>query len=318
MAHIFTLFLIIATCSSGAFWCINFLQRVRIKNVKNVGNYYKNIEKVNEHVPIGFVASVASLFPVLFVVLVVRSFIFEPFQIPSGSMMPTLLIGDFILVKKYAYGIKNPITQDTLMDTGHPRRGDIVVFKYPQDQSKDYIKRVIGLPGDLVTYNFCSKVLSVQTECLDKQNCKRFLEVTYSAISKNNTKSVVDATNNENSNSNVVQNVREPSLDDLHTVIRTETLGDSKHRILLITGEGCVIGNGKKKNTAQQTMTWLVPEKMYFVMGDNRDNSADSRYWGFVPEHNLVGQAIAVWMSLDKKEGQWPTGLRLSHIGSIH
>ncbi|VFP82826.1 signal peptidase I [Candidatus Erwinia haradaeae] len=318
MAYTFTLFLIIATISSGVLWCISVLQRVRMQRLQNIDHYSTKIKRTKKNTLIGWIDNIASLFPVFFLVLLVRSFIYEPFQIPSGSMMPTLLIGDFILVKKYAYGIKNPITQNTWISTGRPKRGDVVVFKYPHDQSQDYIKRVIGLPGDVVTYNPCKKTLSVQPACIDQKNCQNLLAVTYSDASQHDKQVFIDSIDKDISNSFDAQIFKDPRIGDPYLVIRTETLGDVKHQILLMIGERYVSEDCNQQTIKQKTITWLVPENMYFMMGDNRDNSSDSRYWGFVPEHNLVGQAIAVWMSLDKKQGQWPTGWRLNHLGSIH
>jgi len=262
----------------------------------------------------GWIETCASIFPVLLVVFVVRSFIYEPFQIPSGSMMPTLLVGDFILVEKFAYGIKDPITQTTLIPTGHPQRGDVVVFKYPLDPTLDYIKRAIGLPGDRVSYDPLSKTVTVHPGCGNSPTCSSALPVTYSEMSPSDFVQTFDSTGNGESSSGFLEVAPDQSVDDgIRLALRIETLGDVSHRILTVPGQQDQINL-----YYQQRMEWVVPEGQYFMMGDNRDDSADSRYWGFVPEKNLVGKATAIWMSFEKQEGKWPTGVRLSRIGGIH
>ncbi len=171
MANMFALILVIATVVTGLLWCLDkfiFAPKRRESQAAAqaaTGDQLdkKTLKKVGPKP--GWLETGASIFPVLAIVLVVRSFIYEPFQIPSGSMMPTLLIGDFILVEKFAYGIKDPIYQKTLIETGHPKRGDIVVFKYPQDPRLDYIKRAVGLPGDKVTYDPIAKQVTIQPGC---------------------------------------------------------------------------------------------------------------------------------------------------------
>lgn len=161
----------IATLVTGVLWCLDkfiFAPKRRERQAAAqaaTGEQLdkKTLKKVGPKP--GWLETGASVFPVLAIVLVVRSFIYEPFQIPSGSMMPTLLIGDFILVEKFAYGIKDPIYQKTLIETGHPKRGDIVVFKYPEDPRLDYIKRAVGLPGDKVTYDPVAKQVTIQPGC---------------------------------------------------------------------------------------------------------------------------------------------------------
>lgn len=168
MANMFALITVIATTVTGLLWCLDkfiFAPKRRERQAAaqaatGDGIDAKTLKKVGPKP--GWLETGASVFPVLAIVLVVRSFIYEPFQIPSGSMMPTLLIGDFILVEKFAYGIKDPIYQKTLIETGHPKRGDIVVFKYPEDPRTDYIKRAVGLPGDKVTYDPVAKEVTVQ------------------------------------------------------------------------------------------------------------------------------------------------------------
>jgi len=178
MANMFALILVIATLVTGLLWCLDkfiFAPKRRERQAAaqaatGDGLDAKTLKKVGPKP--GWLETGASVFPVLAIVLVVRSFIYEPFQIPSGSMMPTLLIGDFILVEKFAYGIKDPIYQKTLIETGHPKRGDIVVFKYPEDPRLDYIKRAVGLPGDKVTYDPVSKEVTVQPGCSSARHVK--------------------------------------------------------------------------------------------------------------------------------------------------
>ncbi|OOH91081.1 signal peptidase I [Pasteurellaceae bacterium 15-036681] len=226
----------------------------------------------------------ASLFGVLFFVTVLRSFIFEPFQIPSGSMEPTLRIGDFLVVNKYGYGIKDPIWQNTLVEVGHPERGDIVVFKAPQQPHIDYIKRVVGVGGDKIKYDFRTQELTV-THADGKEMVYKY----------------------EGAKPNP-----EYFYHGEMQVERTE-IGDVTHQILnnpqpfnyepyFFKQEGMPAGE------------WVVPQGHYFMMGDNRDNSEDSRFWGFVPEQNLVGKATFIWLSLDKKANEFPSGLRFERM----
>jgi signal peptidase I len=196
-----------------------------------------------------------SLFPVLLIVLVLRSFVVEPFRIPSGSMYPTLHIGDFILVNKASYGIKLPVVYTKVIDTGAPERGDVVVFRYPVEPDKDYIKRVIGLPGDRISY--INKTLMINGELVKQQSVGRY----------------------ETSGSGAVLNGALELSEDLLGI---------QHNILI-----------DKDRPASDLIEAVVPEGHYFMVGDNRDHSYDSRYWGFVPEENLKGKAFFIWMHFD-------------------
>jgi signal peptidase I len=195
-----------------------------------------------------------SFFPVILIVFLIRSFIVEPFKIPSGSMMPTLLAGDFILVNKFTYGLRVPILNNTFIDVGQPKRGDVIVFHYPPDPSIDYIKRVVGVPGDKIAYR--DKQLYVNGEKLDVQ--------------------FVDDYQYVGSGLNMVYAKR-----------YKEKLGERPHDILI------------EEDTIVIDAEVEVPEGHYFAMGDNRDNSRDSRVWGFVPENNLVGKAFFIWWNFD-------------------
>lgn len=240
----FEFMLVVATLASGAIWG-GYLLWQRAGKVPD--------ERVAAKEPL-LVEYAHSFFPVLFVVLVLRSFVVEPFRIPSGSMMPTLLIGDFILVNKFAYGIRLPVLGTKVVEVGEPRRGDIVVFKFPQDPSVDYIKRIIGLPGDRIAYY--NKTLYVNGQAIAQTRLGQFQGAGQGA-------SMTGA------------------------ALMSEDLTGVTHDILIREGQPSVQGE------------FLVPEGNFFVMGDNRDNSNDSRYWGTVPEANLVGKAFLIWMNWD-------------------
>ena len=195
-----------------------------------------------------------SFFPVILAVLLLRSFLVEPFRIPSGSMMPTLLVGDFILVNKFAYGIRLPVLNKKIVAIDEPERGDVVVFRYPKNPSVDYIKRVVGLPGDKVGYY--NKIVYINGEPSGQVPAGVY-------VGKGSGVSMSGASE------------------------RREQLGDIQHDILVMPRTPGLEGE------------YIVGEDEYFVMGDNRDNSNDSRYWGTVPEANLVGKAFRIWMNWD-------------------
>ncbi|ELY5848800.1 signal peptidase I [Cronobacter turicensis] len=321
MANMFALILVIATLVTGILWCVDkfiFAPKRRERAALAATDAQDaGVSKKAGPKP-GWLETGASVFPVLAVVLVVRSFIYEPFQIPSGSMMPTLLIGDFILVEKFAYGIKDPIYQKTLIETGHPKRGDIAVFKYPGDPRLDYIKRVVGLPGDKVSYDPVAKEVTVQPNCSSGQACANALPITYSNVEPSDFVQTFGRQSGGEASSGFFQVPKNERKDGgIRLTERKETLGDVTHRILTVPIAQDQVGIYYRQQ-GQQTGTWIVPPGHYFMMGDNRDNSADSRYWGFVPEANLVGKATAIWMSFEKQEGEWPTGVRLNRIGGIH
>lgn len=218
-----------------------------------------------------------SFFPIFLIVLLLRAFLVEPFRIPSGSMMPTLLVGDFILVNKFAYGIRMPVTKTKLIDVDAPKRGEIAVFRYPLNARLDYIKRVVGLPGDKIRYQEKSLIINGKPAPIE----------------------VVGQYQPEGS-----------GMRALGSIEGRETLGDITHPVLVNPlapdfGPSCQF-LGYKEVT--------VPEGHYLMVGDNRDDSNDGRCWGFVPEENLVGKAFFVWFSWDWQRSGF---LAFSRIGSI-
>jgi signal peptidase I len=201
-----------------------------------------------------FVVEVKSYFVIIAVIFGLRSFVVEPFQIPSGSMLPTLKVGDFILVNKFDYGLRLPVLNTTIIPTTEPKRGDVVVFKYPLDPSLNYIKRLVGLPGDQIRYQ--NKVLTVNGEPVSKEFLAKL------PVSLNPNQEPVD--------------------------VFSEHLGKAQHEIY------------NSYRFTPHEGEWTVPAGHYFVMGDNRDNSADSRFWGFVPDENMKGRAFYVWLHWDQ------------------
>ncbi|WP_153099833.1 signal peptidase I [Paraburkholderia hayleyella] len=220
----------------------------------------------------------ASFFPVILVVFLVRSFVVEPFKIPSGSMIPTLQVGDFILVNKYDYGLRLPIL-NTKVTEGRPlERGDVVVFRFPKDESVDFIKRVIGLPGDVVAYQ--DKKLSINGKPVAETPLSDYFDDERLNYAK---RFEEDLDGRKNA---ILNNAAVPPF-----IVGAENFPGR---------DNCTYND--------RGVTCKVPAGSYFMMGDNRDNSLDSRYWGFVPDKNIVGRAFFIWMNF----GQ------MKRIGSFH
>lgn len=207
-----------------------------------------------------------SFFPVFLLVLVIRSFLVQPFQVPSGSLEPTVLPGDFIVVNQFAYGLRLPVLRTKVYSIGEPKRGDIALFYYPKDNKTIYVKRVIGLPGDHIVYN--NKVLTVNGDRAWQTPLGMDLDIEANYV--------------------------------IPVQVRMETLGDVVHKVFV--KPGYKLG---------EYVDVVVPPNCYFMMGDNRDDSADSREWGCVPEKNLIGKAFGIWMSWDSDK----TWFRWNRIG---
>ena len=248
----FPLFMILILLLTGGIWLIDTL-------------FFKKKRALDAGEPT-MVEYAKSFFPVILLVFLIRSFVAEPFKIPSGSMMPTLLAGDYILVNKYTYGLRVPLVNNVFFEMSQPKRGDVIVFHYPPDPKIDYIKRIVGLPGDKIQYH--DKRLTVNG---------KLLELT-----------AEDRYDYEMEGANIISAQR-----------LQEQLGEVKHDILIHD-----IPNRYDDDTLGEKLmngeTITVPEDSYYAMGDNRDNSADSRVWGFVPDKNLVGRAFFIWFNFDK------------------
>lgn len=255
----FSLLLVVAVAVTGLIWLLDVTwwrrgRQARLATAQaGAGASFDGQTRdklVKEPWPVDYARS---FFPVLLVVLLLRSFLVEPFQIPSGSMRPTLKVGDFILVNKFTYGLRLPVVHTEIVDFGEPERGDVMVFRFPNEPSVNFIKRVVGLPGDRIRYE--DKQLYINGEPVAKEL------------------------------------VAESPADAPGELLFTEKLGEHQHEIY-----------NNPRSPGPQVRELVVPAGHYFMVGDNRDHSNDSRYWGFVPEENIVGKAFAVWM-------HWESGL---------
>lgn len=294
----FALILFILTLATGVVWCLDvfYLAKQRRARADAALAEYdaRNARLAADGVPQDtngrtalatrllrqptWVEYSGSFFPVILLVFVLRSFLFEPFKIPSSSMVPTLQIGDLILVNKFTYGIRLPVVNKKIIEVNQPQRGDVMVFKYPKDISLDYIKRVVGVPGDKVVYR--NKKLSVNGKDLAYKQLPDYLDeenLTYSKQFEENLSGV---------SHRILNDERAPSY-----VPNPDNFPQRDACTYNSEGFACT-----------------VPAGHYFMMGDNRDNSLDSRYWGFVPDQYIVGKAFFVWMNLGN----------LKRIGSFH
>ena len=283
----FALLLFVASVVTGLYWLAerfyflperqkaaavlqaNDIQRRAALAAKGIAEVDDNLQEAQHRILMQpwWLDWTAGLFPVIIAVFLLRSFLFEPFKIPSGSMIPTLLVGDLILVNKFHYGLRLPVINVKISEGNTPARGDVMVFRYPPKPSVDYIKRVVGLPGDTVAY--LNKRLTVNGQPVVTDTVPEFFDEDAMRYFKQ----------------------------------YEEHLGDKKHRVLndgdrpaFIPGAEDFMGKEACSYTVEG-VTCKVPPGHYFMMGDNRDNSMDSRYWGFVPDKNIVGKAFMVWMN---------------------
>ena len=315
MAVYFSIFLVVITILTGIVWLANkfyFAEQRQLKlldaQAQCEGDLPESVKnKILE--PNAVVDTSVQIFPVIAFVLILRSFLYEPFQIPSGSMMPTLLDGDFILVNKFNYGLRDPVARHKFFENDLPERGDVVVFKYPMNPQIDYIKRTIGLPGDRIIYR--DKSLYIKPACTPEMKACPEME-----------KVITEFVNKGEYSSGPTELFRFTSKmpNKTHDILIDNSIPAKEQAMAFCMHSGA--------NLCQQNGTardeFIVPKGHYFVMGDNRDNSLDGRFWGFVSEEHLVGEAVAIWMSFDFENTAddflptWiPTGIRFSRIGSI-
>jgi signal peptidase I len=296
----FALILFVLTIITGIIWCLDVFYlakqrraaanaaleeydarqaRLKAEGIKMAQGEREELETRLMRQPTWIEYS-GSFFPVIALVFFLRSFLYEPFKIPSESMVPTLLVGDLILVNKFTYGIRLPIINKKIVEINNPQRGDVMVFKYPVDNSTDYIKRVVGTPGDKIEYR--NKRLSINGKELSYQKQEDYLSdqrLTYSL-----------------------------QLTEDLTGVQHRILNDGNKPTYEPGGVSPMVLGNRACQYDSEGFVCTVPAGQYFMMGDNRDNSADSRYWGFVPDQNIVGKAFFVWMNFGS----------LKRIGTIH
>lgn len=281
----FALILFVLTMFTGAIWCLDTFKLAKQRK-ERAAQELADFDVRNANLPVDdrvkqrleleaqllkqptWVEYTGSFFPVIALVFILRSFLFEPFKIPSSSMLPTLFVGDLILVNKFVYGIRLPVINKKVIELGSPQRGDVMVFRFPVDPKTDYIKRVIGVPGDKIEYK--NKRLTVNGEAFNYLPLSDFLD---------------------EEKLNYSRHLTEQSKTRKHEILNDDYAPAFVRDVRNFPG---------KENCSYNVegVVCTVPAKHYFMMGDNRDNSFDSRYWGFVPEQNIVGKAFFIWMNL--------------------
>ncbi len=267
----FSAVLLIFTVITGIIWSWDIIRGRQLQSVATAGTNAARNNAVHDGIKPepAWLEIAKSFFPVILIVFMVRSFLVEPFKIPSGSMIPTLLIGDFILVNKFIYGVRLPVVNKKILALNEPQRGDVMVFRYPEDLSVDYIKRIVGVPGDKVEYK--NKRLTINGKIVPTEDAGNYLDVE-SDLNYQNLKLQI-----EELGSRVHRTIQNPDIPAVHL----GSVQSFPHR------ENCTI--------TEEGLSCTVPAGHYFMMGDNRDNSKDSRYWGFVPDENIVGKAFMIW-----------------------
>ncbi len=278
----FNLILVPLTIGLGIVW---LLDKLALKQRKTRGRGQESL----------LVRWAYDFFPVLAVVLVVRSFLVEPFNIPSSSMVPTLYTGDFIAVNKYAYGVRLPLTYNKVVDIGEPEHGDVVVFRYPENPSIYYIKRLIGLPGDTVSYSqgtISINDVPVDTTPIDFDANAELTSQLYlpGQMGPGQVLTEESAAAMGQQEEDAAKYFQETQGDNQHLVRYLDGMNSAQYAPFLQQQSPEVVDS--------EGTEWRieVPEGQYFVMGDNRDRSADGRFWGFVPDENLAGKAVYIWM----------------------
>lgn len=275
----FPTILVVLTAITGLFWVYDKLQTKKLNASTSSSSSSLTPEQLKELSIVkddGFslVKTLAEAFPVILIVLILRSFVIEPFRIPSGSMLPTLEVGDFIVVNKYAYGLRLPITNTKFFAIGEPKRGDVMVFNHPVE-GRYYIKRIVGIPGDVIQYK--NKQLFINGQAADYIKGEIYFD-----------------------------EGRAVRMFDEHWPAGKQATSEDgfTHKVLF-----------NDKIRPARTQEWVVPAGHYFGLGDNRDNSNDSRYWGFIPDTHVVGKAFGIWMNWNSKDNG-PVPIKWQRIGN--